>query len=73
MGFDVAEYSKKRKEEEQKKYRLSAEDETSGFDVAEYSKSRNASSVLENLQKKLKTWSEQSNNLVNNYNSRYIA
>lgn len=65
MGFDVEEYSKKRRNKQTEKT------ENVGFDVEAYSKSRYAPKVEEEIKSRLSAWLKDSENFLNSYNERY--
>ena len=65
MGFDVEEYSKKRKSQQKE------ETKKTGFDVEAYSKSRYAPKVGEEIATRVNSWLKNTESLVNGYNSRY--
>ena len=69
MGFDVIEYSKKRKENQ------SSTDSTEttilkSFDVDYYSKYRNIESVGESITNRINTWLQNNNTFIDNYNKK---
>ena len=68
MGFDVVEYSKKRKEEE--KSGIANEGEV-GFDVVEYSKIQKVPSILSDFSTRYQSYLGKANELINSYRSRY--
>lgn len=70
MGFDVAEYSKKRKEQ-QWQTENSESTTSKSFDVDYYSKYRNIESVSESITNRINTWLENNNIFIDNYNKRY--
>ena len=67
MGFDVEEYRKNRKSQQEKK----EETEEKGFDVEAYRRSRNAPKVGEEIATRVNSWLKDNEDFVNSYNSRY--
>ena len=70
MGFDVAEYSKKRKEQ-QGQTGNSENTTLKSFDVNYYSKYRNVESVGESITNRINKWIQNNNVFIDNYNKRY--
>ncbi len=72
MGFDVVDYIKKKKQQEDNK--KENETEKTGqnrFDVAEYSKYKNAENVANSINERLQTWFKNNGVFMQNHTDRY--